>query len=472
MKNYKILKMLWSSDELKSALKEQIIKYNLDDNLKVNQVVIDSRQKVRNGLFIAIKGPNHDAHNFLNQAQENGNNCLIIDNESTIKNIKNCNFILVKNSLESLNLLAKFARQRSKAKIIGITGSVGKTTAKEMLKCAFDQYGKVFATKGNLNNHIGVPLSLVNFEKDCDFGIFEMGMNHSGEITKLSQLVKPDLAIITTVAPVHLEFFANEQEIARAKSEIFAGLNENGKILLNRDNIHFNFLKNLAKNPIFSFGSHKDSNFCLKSSKINQNNQLELEVITKNWQHFNYEVINSNKATIYNSLIVVGALNLLNLDAKIGLDNLKNLENAQGRGQIYKVNFDNKNITIIDDSYNASLPAIKSGLEYISDLKQQFNHKRTIAALGDMLELGSKSLELHQEIATYLTKFKIDFSILVGDTMPLIANNLDKNQYISFTNSSIAASNLKNLLQDGDLLYVKGSRALKMEKLVKILTKN
>ena len=156
-------------------------------------------------------------------------------------------FILVKNTFSALYKLAQYSRNRSEAKIIAITGSVGKTGTKEMLKSAFLSQGKTFATQGNLNNHIGAPLSLCNFSADYEYGIFEIGMNHLGEIEPLSKLVKPDLAVITNVGPVHIEFFKDEQEIALAKSEIFSGLKNNGIALINADNQHFDFIKERAK---------------------------------------------------------------------------------------------------------------------------------------------------------------------------------------------------------------------------------
>ena len=234
--------ILWTTKEIAEALLDELKNsINNSENLSIENVFIDSRKKVHAGLFIALKGENTDGHKYLSQAFENGANFAIV--EEVPEEVKNSNFtsrlILVKNTYKALDKLAEFSRKRTKAKIIALTGSVGKTGTKEMLKLAFSTQGKTFANSGNLNNHIGLPLSLSNLEADCEYAIFEMGMNHLNEITHLSKIARPHVAIITNVGPVHIEFFKNEQEIALAKSEIFAGLEENGVAILNADNIHF-----------------------------------------------------------------------------------------------------------------------------------------------------------------------------------------------------------------------------------------
>jgi len=466
---------LWTKEELIKALSDEILEHKFIDNLPIDEVIIDSRKTSKSGLFIALKGENNDAHDFLEQAANNGCKLLLVDNKSALKKAKNCDFILVKNTFEALYKLAAFSRKRSSAKIIAITGSVGKTTTKEMLKLAFSTYGKTFATFGNLNNHIGLPLSLCNFSKDCDFGIFEMGMNHFNEIKPLSKLARPHLAIITNVGPVHIEFFKNEEEIALAKSEIFAGLNEDGIALINYDNLHFKFIKKQAEiaglktENILSFGSNLESNYCLQNSKITDINNSEISIITKNKNKIFYKISASSKTMIFNSLIIAAALDLLTKDLNLGLIELSKIENIAGRGKAFDVFFDQKTITIIDDSYNASLPSMLAGFEYATELKNALKKKRVIAAIGDMLELGEKSVELHNEIAKYLNELKIDFVVAVGQRMTEMTKNLT-NPYKNFFDSTLASLEIQNLVQDGDILYVKGSRGTKMEKIIEKLT--
>ena len=489
---------LWTKAELLTALSGELLDHKLSDDLAIDEVVIDSRKSCKSGLFLALKGEKNDAHDFLEQTVANGCCVLLVQDLEALTKVKNSNFILVKNTLDALYKLAKFSRQRSAAKIIAITGSVGKTSSKEMLKLAFAPYGKTFATAGNFNNHIGLPLSLCNFSRDCEFGIFEMGMNHLGEIEPLSRLARPHLAIITNVGPVHLEFFKNEEEIALAKSEIFAGLEPEGIALLNRDNRHFGFLEKRAANSV-SFGQNPESTYHLKSFEIRSLDQAEVFLsirdkglypfgikqrdtsraplcgeplpacprdIQKNKTKISYKISTANRAIIFNSLAVAAALDLLVGDSTIGLAQLTKLENGAGRGKVSEMFFGQKKITVIDDSYNASLPSMEAGLEFARELKFALKKKRIVAALGDMLELGEKSVEVHEEVANYLLALHIDFAVLVGAKMAEMAKKLPKNSYKTFFDSAAARLEIQDLLQDGDILYIKGSRGMKMEKLI------
>ncbi len=463
---------IWTKKELLEALKDEVLKHNVITEIVIDEVVIDSRKALKNSLFIAIEGEKNDGHDYLEQAYANGCALSIIHDKNKIPNSP---FILVKNSFIALYKLAEYSRQRTVAKIIAVTGSVGKTGTKEMLKLAFDTQGKTFATIGNLNNHFGLPLSLCNFAADCEFGIFEIGMNHLGEIEPLSKLVKPDLALITNVASVHIEFFKNEQEIALAKSEIFSGLGENGIALINYDNIHFNFLERRSKSckikaeNIVSFGKKDKSNYQLLDSKIIDADNSEISVKLKNGEKISYQISTSHDATIFNSIIVVACLDLLGKDLKSGILAFKKVAMQKGRGKISQVEVDKKNILIIDDSYNASIASIKAGIEYAVKLKNNLGKKRVVVALGDMLELGDKSDDLHQKVMQIILENKVDFAILVGEKMTKNCEILDKNSYKTFMDSLSASQEIKGLLNDGDILYVKGSRGMKMEKCLVIL---
>lgn len=465
---------LWTKSELLEALSGELLNNNLPDNLEIDEVVIDGKKKITNGLFIALKGENHDAHNFLDQTLENGSIAAIVDHEAN-HNPK-LSTILVKNTFVALYKLAEFSRKRSKAKIIAITGSVGKTGTKEMLKLVFDTQGKTFATHGNLNNHFGLPLSLCNFSRDCEYGIFEMGMNHANEIEPLSKLARPHLTIITNVGPVHIEFFENEEGIALAKSEIFAGLDENGIALINRDNPHFEFLKKRAQlskinhSNIIDFGEKNPSDYQIVNFKTSSPNNSIVEAKLKNGQKNYYEIATSQPAKIFNSIIAIACLDLFGTSFEKGLSAFKDLKTESGRGKVSDVQINGKNITIIDDSYNASVPSMHAGIEYAANLKNITGKKRIVAALGDMLELGEKSVELHEKVTNYLQEFHVDFAILVGANMANAAKKLPTDSNKTFLDSSAAGLAIEGFLQDGDLLYIKGSRGTKMEKIIENLT--
>ncbi|MEI7669273.1 MAG: UDP-N-acetylmuramoyl-tripeptide--D-alanyl-D-alanine ligase, partial [Pseudomonadota bacterium] len=226
---------MWNIEDI---IKATSGKTNLK-NLEINSVSIDSRTIIEGALFIALKGDNFDGADYVNDAIAKGAVAVITSSKK-----RGNKEILVDDTYQALLDIANFARKRTSAKIIGVTGSVGKTGTKDAIKTALKASGKVYATKGNLNNHIGLPLSLANMPRDTDFGVFELGMNHAGEISFLTKIAQPDIAIITTVEAVHLEFFKDVAGIADAKAEIMEGLSKNGTIILNHDNTYYKRLKN------------------------------------------------------------------------------------------------------------------------------------------------------------------------------------------------------------------------------------
>jgi UDP-N-acetylmuramoyl-tripeptide--D-alanyl-D-alanine ligase len=467
---------LWKKKELLEALSGEILDYYLTDSLEIDEVAIDGRKAIKKTLFIALKGENHDAHDFLKQAADSGCNCFLIHDAKNLSQVKNPNFILVKNTFVALYKIAEYSRKRSSAKIIAVTGSVGKTSVKEMLKNAFATQGKTFATTGNLNNHIGLPLTLSNFHRDCEYGIFEMGMNHLGEIDPLSKLTRPHLSVITTVGPVHIEFFQNEEEIALAKSEIFSGLVKDGIALINHDNYHFEFLKKRAKyyeikdENIISFGQKNISDYQILNVKIKNHQLAEVEARLKNDLKITYQIGSSHLATIFNSIIIIAALDLLGKNLNDGLVALEELEIPDGRGKAFVIKIDGKNVIVIDDTYNASVLSMKAGIDHAMNLKKILGKKRVVAALGDMLELGEKSVELHEEVIEHLKNSHADFAVLVGKEMTRAAKILPANSCKAFPDSAAASLEIKGLLNDGDILYLKGSRGTKMEKIIEQLT--
>lgn len=461
---------LWTKTELLQALSDDIIGDSFQDNITIDEVVIDSTKARANTLFVALKGPNNDGHHFLDQVFTNGCNIAIIHNQTAFERYASThNLILVKDSFKALYSLAQFSRNRSHAKIIAITGSVGKTTTKELLKETFSSQGKTYVTPGNLNNHIGLPLTLCNFAANCDYGIFEIGMNHLNEIKPLSQLTKPHIAVITNVGPVHIENFKNEEEIALAKSEIFAGLDDDGISVINADNKHYDFLRKKGKNVI-SFGQKNQSDYHITNLDYKHVGGLLIKVKTKELKEISYCITNHHQAYITGSLIALTCLDLLGCDVNNALKAIQNISAAKGRGQMQNIIMDNKHITIIDDSYNASITSMTSGLQHAANLKKALGKKRLVIALGDMLELGHASQQLHSQVIELITTYNIDFAILVGDKMKLASHHLDKNIYKSFDDVQNAVLMIKNILNDGDLLYIKGSRAMRMEKIIESIT--
>lgn len=466
-------RMLFDINEITQAL-HHIITDNsiIDAATSIDEVVIDSRQVSNNKAFIAIKGDNNDGNLYAATALKNGCSLVILDNQTIFQELKNHqlhNVILVQNSFEALYEIAKYQRSQTRAKIIALTGSVGKTTIKDMLRSVFDNIGSAHATTSNLNNHYGLPLTMCNIKKDHDFAILEMGMNHAGEIKPLSELAKPDVAIISKIAMAHIGNFKNEEEIALAKSEIFSGLSSASIAILNRDDKFFNFLKNKAtehsvtKSNITGFGFNDNSDYKIQNIKTKSANYSEVMLQTPD-RVINYGITCSNQTAIFNSTIVATCVDILTPNNLGALDTFNSYQVTSGRGNIITTD----NFTIIDDSYNANLDSCKAGIEYLSNLKQQINARRSVAFLGDMLELGDFAISSHQELLQFCLDKNIDQIITVGDNFKKAAENLciDIRNYVKSTDIE---QDISDIVQSQDLALIKGSRGLKMEEIIAIL---
>jgi UDP-N-acetylmuramoyl-tripeptide--D-alanyl-D-alanine ligase len=458
--------MLYSKTEILESLANQFVEHNLQSGIIINKIVIDSRKASKNTLFICIKGENNDGHDFIEQALKKGCQAILIHEKELLK--KHQNLILVKNTFDAFYEIAKYARKRSEAKIIAITGSMGKSSTKEIIKITLSSQGKTYATSGNLNNHFGVPLTICNMPKNTEFGIVEMGMNHLGEISQLTKLAKPHIAIITGITSAHIGNFKDESEIAQAKSEIFESLDEKGIAIINRDNIHFDFLKKQAlKNTknIISFGFDKKSDYCLNDLKIKDINLSEVAVKTTKHDIF-YQISSSQKSIIINSVMAIICLEILAKNFNEGLKSFLKINAIKGRGNVFEIKINDKNITIIDDSYNANLASMKAGIDYLCDLKNVLQKKHSIAIIGDVFELGEKSSAIHEEILKYASK--IDFIITAGSQTKKASINLKNCQ--NFENSQEIAKIIADFINEGDIILIKGSRSMKMEEVFKNFT--
>lgn len=447
----------------------------------ITDVVIDGRMQNEGALFIPLKGEYHDGHDYIAQAHENG--CIAtLAEEAKITQIQsnNIHVFIVKDTTTALIRMALFARKRTQAHILAVTGSVGKTSTKDMLIHAFSQAGKTYGTKGNLNNHIGLPLSLTRMPQDCDFGVFEIGMNHKGEISVLTQLLKPELAIITEVAPAHTQFFNSVQDIADAKAEIFEGVPNDGCIILPRDNEYFDYLLQKAHahhiKHIVTFGYHDESHAQIQDY-INAPPSAESE----EGQHptvsahllnipLSYPLNIKGEHQAKNSLSVLLALHFFHVLNDETLASFKTIPLTKGRGDFIKHNLTAQQgaITILDESYNASPAAMNAAIHMLSVQHQKEGRK--IAILGDMKELGMKSLQYHIDIAKLLNTIPSIYVIAVGHHIKIIEKILDPKRLIGvFSSSKECKDHLKDLISPSDMILVKGSNSMHMKIIVEEL---
>lgn len=431
-------------------------------------VSIDSRSVKPGDLFIALRGEKFDGHDFIAQAFEQGAVAAIVDHAvATDKPL-----LIVRDTVQALEALGKRSRERTHARIIAVTGSVGKTSTKEMLKSALEVQGMVFASTGNLNNHFGVPLSLARMPRDTDFGIFELGMNHAGEISSLTRQVRPHAAIISTVEAVHLEFFDSVESIADAKAEIFEGVEPEGAVILNRDNPHYERLIKHAKShknisTIYSFGTSDDAIFRLVAATHDEQGLRVTASCGERSLTYKLNLLGTHQAL--NSVGVLAAVQAVGANIDQAIRGFNSLSPQQGRGKEHIIKLPNGPCLVIDDTYNASAASITAALAVLRERANVMGGK-AIAVLGDMLELGRESSALHRSLATPVTANRIDRVYTVGSFMKELHDSLPApKQGGNFTHSDDVALALVPHLSSGDVILVKGSRGMKMEKVVNAL---
>lgn len=448
--------ILWSSTEAAKA-----VNGTAKGTWTAYGVSIDSRTVKAGDLFIAIRGDATDGHKFVKDALNKGAVAAIVDQD--IEDVAEEKLLKVADTFKAMQDLGIAARARSAAKIIGITGSVGKTGTKEMLGRAFSALGQAHYSEKSLNNHWGVPLSLSRLHAGDDYGIFEMGMNHTNEITPLTKMVKPHVAIITTIAPVHAGNFADGLDgIARAKAEIFQGMDEHGIAILNRDNAQFDLLKNEATKAgikkIFSFGKNESADARLMDCLIATNGTRVTALIMG--EELTFTLKDAGEHIALNALSVLLAIKLLGGDVVKAAEALRGMQPVAGRGKREYINVGDPNnpVTLIDESYNASPVAMEAAFKVMA-LIDPGRGGRRIAILGDMYELGSNAPQIHRDLALPLQAAGVDLVYTCG---PLMKNLYDaipeQNRGAHTTESPELAKIVPEVLVPGDVVLVKGSR--------------
>lgn len=426
-----------------------------------SNISTDTRSIKKGDLFIALKGKNFDGHNFLHEAFLKGAVAAIVS-EGKYKSFP---LMIVQDTLKALHDMASYYIRNVliDAKVIAVTGSVGKTTTKDMLHTVLSQYGVSHANEGNLNNNIGLPLTILKAPKNCQYLILEMGMNKVGEIKELSKISNPNIAVITNIEPAHTENFSSLFDVAQAKLEILYGTKNNGTLVLNRDNKYYDYLSSHANRNIISFGKDKNAEVCLLDI-IRNDDGLNLKIRLNNNQTINCNLRVQGEHFAYSLLVVAAVVQSLGLDlSKLPLA-LKNFSVTKGRGNIHKVKYNRKYIHLIDDSYNASPVSMKTAIKTLST----YSNQRKVALLGDMLELGDESIEFHTDLVKTVTGNNIDKVYTVGKFMLELHELLPDNiRGAHFNDSNQLKSDLANIIQNNDAILVKGSRGMKMDLIVR-----
>jgi len=437
----------------------------------VSGLSIDSRTIGRDEAFFAITGDHRDGHAFVASALAAKAGLAVVAADRRAQLPNDAPLLLVPDVLAALRALAAAARARSQAQVIAVTGSVGKTGTKEALRLALAKDGETHASVASYNNQWGVPLSLARCPASARYAVLEMGMNHAGEIEPLSRLVRPHIAVITTIAPVHLEFFGTLANIADAKAEIFLGLEKDGAALLNRDNSQFAHLKRRAKEAgvahILSFGEHAKADARLiKCAMRAECSTVQADILGT---ELTYKIGAPGRHLVLNSLAVLATAVLAGADLALAALALSEFKPAAGRGALIDIDLPGGPAHVIDDSYNANPASVAAALALLGQVPLG-PHGRRIAVLGDMLELGPRSRALHRGLLKPVLGNAVDLVFCCGPLMRALWRALPASRRGGYADNSAALeAQVLSAIHAGDAVMVKGSLGSRMAPIVKAL---
>ena len=400
----------------------------------INKISTDSRNISSKTLFIALKGEHFDGHDFVSEVIQKGCPAAVVSHY--IEGVPTERQILVEDTLKAYGTIGAFNRSKFKGIVIGITGSAGKTTTKEEIAFLLSHFGRCYASKGNHNNMVGVPETLCNMDMKAEYAVIEMGMSAPGEISYLSKLVSPDIAVITNIYPMHIEFFKNLEGIARAKAEIFEGFKDSSGIAIYNEDSDYSellgFLANAYTDNVITYGKY--SHPLCAFTTANEGIQYK-----------------------YNAWCALTVINAMGLDENKAAKYIKEFEALPGRGKKYELTFDKGKYTLIDDSYSGQP---ESMILAIKNLHQSQTKGRKIVVLGKMAELGQTSKARHEEVGKILAASNINIIVGVCPEMKDMLAQLptDKEQYYFDNKDKVAEFLLNKLLQNEDTVLIKGAR--------------
>ncbi len=486
IQDYGVKKIFFSDEEiilksiklknkfLSTDLKLNIIKENsiskLSNKTFIKNISINSKTIKKNDVFFAIKGKKHDGNRFVSDAMKKNTSLAIVNRIN--KDYPSSKQLKVKNTLSFLTQCSSNFRENINAKIISITGSCGKTTLKEMIGFTLQKISKTTFSPKSFNNKYGVPLSLFNLKQNDDFGVFEVGMDKKGEINNLTKITKPNLGIITNISYAHSKNFKSINKIAEAKAEIMNHIRKDGAVVLNMDDSFYNYHKKIAskkKLKIISFGikAKFPTTKLVKIKKIKNKYELFINVSGLSVSFYSH---NNNKSQIYNILATLASINFFRDIKKLKKNVFLKFKNLDGRGDISKVKFKDKEIFLVDESYNSNPLSLKTALENFDKIESKSSKKYLI--LGDMLELGKHSAKQHKLISKVINKTKIDQVYVIGKYIKETFKGLKKNKKARILSNNLDIFDLINKdLNNNDYLMIKGSNSTGLNNITNNLKK-
>jgi UDP-N-acetylmuramoyl-tripeptide--D-alanyl-D-alanine ligase len=450
--------MIFSKDELSEIFNQRVTK-------DIGGICVDSNNAKTDDLFVALKGEKTDGHNFIRHAMDNG--AVLAISEKNIEEVEQSKIIKVESSREALLELARYNVARSGAKYIGVTGSIGKTTTKNLIHHIISSRSElenlVYVTQRNFNSQIGLPICAATMPRNTKIGIFEMGMSAFGEIKKLVEIVQPSISVITKICEAHAAFFDSILDIARAKSEIFETARPQEAAIIPADSPYTSFLKEKARENdvkhVFTFGLQNADAKIVECNYINDCFRIDAEILG---EKIKYEIRNNSESLINNSLSAILCAHLV---SGIAINELADCVNSfdlpPGRGADFYLK--NRDIILIDDAYNACSTSVKSAIRSISNNK----NRRKILIIGDMRELGRDEILYHENLSATVDKFGVDMVFACGSLAKRLFDNLiDRKKGIWCENSAELAQKISEEIQNGDCILVKGSNSMKMQNIV------
>ena len=438
-------------------------------DFKCTNFTNDTRNIKENSVYIGIKGNNVDGNTLYMDAFEKGAKLAILENvtidDETVSYLKDNNksIIIVDNTIEALGLIAKERRKEYKKPVIAITGSAGKTSTKDMIFSVLNEKYNVQKTIGNHNNHLGLPLTILDLKDESDMLVVEMGMNHFNEISYLTNIAKPSVAVITNVGTAHIGNLGSRENILKAKLEILEGLDKDGLLIINNDNdlLHEWYLNNIDNYNIKTFGMTNKSDYMATDIKTTEYKS------SFKCNDIEYVIPVGGEVFIYNALAAIAVGTYYNVDTEKMKKGIKDFELSSNRMNI----INNNDITIIDDCYNANFDSLKYAIKYLGSIPT-----RRIAVIGTMLELGDYSEELHSNVGNIIVDENIDILITVGEYTNFINEKaeslgMSKDNSYHYDNNEDAIKKLKEILTKEDTVLIKASYSMNFKEIVDSLTK-
>lgn len=469
---------VWNQESL-----EAVLGVKVPSKILAQKIQFNSKDLKPGDLFIALSGGAGDGHDYVKDALNRGAAAAIVSKK--IGEIDPLRLIYVTDTMVALEQLANYKRQRSKAKFVAITGSAGKTTTKDITSKLLRRFGKIFASRGNFNNKLGLMINLASMPDDIYYAVIELGMNHAGEIRELTKQLKPDIALITNIAPAHLQFFGSVEEIADAKSEIFESLTSEGIAIINQDSPYFERMKsnlhryctanNVSVNML-TFGENDNSDvrlasYCPESSSA----KVALEYVVKSElgdsQKIKLSLEHTPRHYALNIAAGLAVAMALKLDPNVAAASSEFVM-LDGRGKIISAIKDGKHYQIISDYYNANPESMKAALEYFG----QIPSVKKIAIIGDMLELGENAAGLHESLAPFIVNSGANTVLLVGHLMSGLKHILPATiNSRAFSNINELLASIESLIEQdlisgGDLILIKGSNSINLKKIMDYFT--